>query len=462
MVFTGLSEATVNLIMTCLAQSMLGIILFFVFRHFSRIYIRRFLRSWSHSWIAFAVYMLCSALILLRSPAFEQDFALLSFSFLAQLGCFSQIFMILIGTYQLVYERPVKRKVHNFIIAVCTVVSLITVLAFSRSPEAWLERYELRIGTRTFIPACGFLLAGLIVLRHHKFATGFGQKLLAAAFLLYSLEQFFYFFIVMTFTMGPGIVVPRYFGLIDLLIITVMGLGKVMWLLENEREKLNKANKELDSFLYSTSHDLRAPIASILGLTYLGKIELQEERGRTFMIMIEERIRKLDMVIADILSLARSKKFDVKVEDIDFNQLLDDTIVDVKFSKGASSISLIYENSMQNIFHSDYHQMKVILSNIISNAVKYHNINQSNPYIKVLFNRTNDRVEIAVEDNGQGIPEESLPRIFEMFYRASVNTEGTGLGLYIVQEALAKIKGNISVKSALDKGSTFTILLENV
>jgi signal transduction histidine kinase len=262
--------------------------------------------------------------------------------------------------------------------------------------------------------------------------------------------------------MGPGMIIPKYFGLVDLLIIMVIGLGKVMWLLENEREKLNKANKELDSFLYSTSHDLRAPIASILGLTYLGKLELQEERGRTFMILIEERIRKLDMVIADILSLARSKKFDVKVEDINFNQLLDDTIVDVKFSKGASSISLVYESSPQNIFHSDYHQMKVILSNIISNAVKYHNIEQENPYIKVSFERTNDHVEIAVEDNGQGIPEESLPKIFDMFYRASINTEGTGLGLYIVQEALSKIKGRITVKSTLGEGSVFTISLDHV
>jgi len=462
MFFTGPPEAFVSVLITSLAQCALGIVLFFIFRYFSRIYIRRFLRSWSHSWIAFAGYQLCTGLILLKTPLFEQDFLLLSLSFFAQLGCFSQIFLILMGTYQLVYERPVKRTTHNYIIAGCTVLSLVTVLAFSQDPSAGVERYELRIGTRTFIPACGFLLAGLIVLRHHKFSSGFGQKLLAIAFLLYSMAQFFYFFIVITYTMGPGMVIPKYFGLVDLLIITVMGLGKVIWLLENEREKLNKANKELDSFLYSTSHDLRAPIASILGLTYLGKIELKEERGRTFMTMIEERIRKLDMVIADILSLARSKKFDVKIEDIDFNQLLDDTIVDVKFSKGASSISLVYETDPRNIFHSDYHQMKIILSNIISNAVKYHNLDQPSPYIKVIFKRTNDRVEISIEDNGQGIPEESVPRIFEMFYRASLNTEGTGLGLYIVQEALSKIKGSISVKSEFGKGSTFTITLDSV
>ena len=84
-------------------------------------------------------------------------------------------------------------------------------------------------------------------------------------------------------------------GAVDLLLISLMGMSMVMWFLEDERENLNKENKELDSFLSNTSHDLRTPIASILGLTYLGKLELQEEKARTFMNMIEERIKKLDL-----------------------------------------------------------------------------------------------------------------------------------------------------------------------
>jgi signal transduction histidine kinase len=104
--------------------------------------------------------------------------------------------------------------------------------------------------------------------------------------------------------------------------------------------------------------------------------------------------------------------------------------------------------------------MKVILGNLISNAVKYHNINQPSPYIKVIFNKLGDRIEISVEDNGHGIPKDSLEKIFQMFYRANANTEGTGLGLYIVQEALAKINGKISVTSDYGKGATFTVLLD--
>jgi signal transduction histidine kinase len=234
-----------------------------------------------------------------------------------------------------------------------------------------------------------------------------------------------------------------------------------MWLLEDEREKLEKANKELDQFLYSTSHDLRAPIASILGLTYLGKLEFEEEKARTFMDMIEARIRKLDLVIGDILSLSRSKKIDVRIEQLNLQTLLENTVTDIKFNKGASAISLDYTPDPSHVFRSDVNQMKIILSNLMGNAVKYHNLEQPNPYIRVTFLRRKDCVEIAIEDNGQGIPEGSLPKIFDMFYRASLNTEGTGLGLYIVREALNKIKGTIAVKSEFGKGSTFTILLDN-
>ncbi len=97
----------------------------------------------------------------------------------------------------------------------------------------------------------------------------------------------------------------------------------------------------------------------------------------------------------------------------------------------------------------------------MTNAVKYHNLDQPNPFIQVTFKRNRHIVEIAVEDNGRGISKDNVPKIFDMFFRASEDTEGTGLGLYIVKEALNKIKGIIFVDSELGKGSKFRIVLEN-
>lgn len=455
------TDATTQLIVTFLGQFIVGFILFLIFDHFSKIYVRRFLKLWSRSWLAFALYMLSNALlIVILSTGRYQVFGL-SVSFLTQVGCFLQVAFILMGTYQLVQARPIRKRTRVAILVSVVAFALVIVLLYSHDPDAQYIRYALRVGSRTLIIALGFLVTGLVVGLHPKIAGGMGQRLLALSFFLVFADQFFYFVVVIMNGLAIQFQVPVYFGLIDMVLIAMIGLSMVMWLLEDEREKLRKANQELDSFLYSTSHDLRAPIASILGLTYLGKVDLQEEQARRFMQMIEDRVKKLDLVIADILSLSRTKKFDLKIEAIDFNILLEETIADLRFNKGASAIALRYEASLQNMFRSDYHQVKIILSNLIANAVKYHNVAQEEPFIRIGFRLVADRVEIEVEDNGMGIPEESLPRIFDMFYRASVDTEGTGLGLYIVKEALNKLKGTIAVRSTLGRGSTFAVSIEN-
>jgi signal transduction histidine kinase len=299
-----------------------------------------------------------------------------------------------------------------------------------------------------------------VVWSHKKFTKGFGQRLLALSFTAYSFYQLLNFLILLFTALNVG-AWSIFHGVTDLLLIAIMGMGMVMWLLEDERQKLEKANKELDRFMYSASHDLRAPIASIFGLTYLGKLEFQEEKARMFMQMIEDRIQKLDAVITDILSLSRTKKFEIKIEPVSLHELLEDVVADIKFNKNASAIRLDYVPDSSHVFKSDYGQMKIVMCNLMGNAVKYHNLAHPSPYIRVTFKRFPDYVEIGVEDNGPGIPESSIPHIFEMFYRASENTEGTGLGLYIVNEALNKVKGSIEVDSVIGQGSKFTIFLED-
>lgn len=455
------TDATTQLIGTFLGQFVLGVILFLIFNHFSKMYVRRFLKLWARSWLAFATYMLANAALVYIFAGDKYQVFRLSASFLAQVGCLLQVVFILLGTYQLVQAKPIRRRTQVLILISVVAFALGIVLLYSHDPTAVHLRYTLRVGSRTLIIGVGFLVTGVVVGLHPKLAGGMGQKLMSISFLVAFVNQFYYFIVVTINLMDIQYQVPAYFGLIDMVLMTLIAISMLMWLLEDEREKLRKANQELDSFLYSTSHDLRAPIASILGLTYLGKVDLQEAQARQFMQMIEDRVKKLDMVIGDILSLSRTKKFDVKIDTIDFKTLLEETISDLKFNKGASVIDLRYDLNGQHIFRSDYHQLKIILSNLISNALKYHNLAQERPFIRVGFKLVADRVEIEVEDNGSGIPEESVSRIFDMFYRASLNTEGTGLGLYIVKEALSKIRGTIAVRSTYGKGSTFIVQIEN-
>lgn len=407
----------------------------------------------------FALFSAFSGVILLILH-YPEGIIRTGISILTQLACYLQVILILRGTYELVTEKAFNRRKFRILVLIVTTLAITSVLLFTADPGRGAERYLLRVGTRSLAMGLGFVVTGWIVFRHKRFAKGFGQRLLTLSFLVFGVYQLYYFSVVFMNVFFQRADFPIVFGVVDLLLIALMGMSVVMWLLEDEREKLEKANNELDRFLYSTSHDLRAPIASILGLTYLGKMEFEEERARLFMDMIESRIKKLDMVISDILSLSRSKKIDAKVETVNLNLLLEDTITDIKFNKGASAIQLEYDTNENHTFQSDYSQMKIIMANLISNAVKYHNLDQPSPFIKIGFTRSKEGVTISVDDNGKGIPEGSLPKIFDMFYRASLDTEGTGLGLYIVKEALAKIKGTIEVQSQLGKGSTFTIHLD--
>jgi signal transduction histidine kinase len=455
----NLTESSTRLFYVFFSEVTLGLIFFFIFRHFGKLYRRRFLLTWAQSWMAYAIFVGMSGIIIIfmiNIQSWYRD----TLSIIAQLACFLQIILILRGTYELIYEKAFSKKKFRVIFIVTFVVALFSVIAFGQAGP--FSRYLVSFGSRAIITGLGFLVAGMVVWTNRKFTKGFGQQLLSSSLIIFSIYQLYDFINRLFNVLGTNIVdLDSLYGAFDVLLISLMGMGMVMWFLEDERENLNKENKELDSFLSSTSHDLRTPIASILGLTYLGKIELQEEKARSFMGMIEERIKKLDLIIGDILSLSRSKKIDLKIEELDFGRLLDETMTDIRFNKGVSAIRLEYPHDPSHVFRSDYNQMKIILNNLMANAVKYHNIDQPNPYIRVSFKRMRNVVEIAVKDNGRGIAKENIPKIFDMYYRASPGTEGTGLGLYIVQEALIKIKGIVLVDSELGKGSTFKIVLDN-
>lgn len=458
----GISEATVRLLISYLAQGALGVMMFLIFQHFSRVYIRRFLRSWSRGWLAFSVYAFSTIAIIILNSVESSSLLNITLSLLVQLGSYFHIVFILLGSYQLVFSKPVSRKVTHLVVYLTVGLALLTVLPYSWNPDEQSARYVLRLGSRSIISGCGFLFASAVVWTNPKFTRGYGQKILAFSFLVFSLYQFSYLSVIFSNVQGVSVSLPGSTGLINLLMISVMCMGMVMWLLEDERSKLNKANKDLDSFLYSTSHDLRAPIASILGLTFVGKMELKEEKAQEFMGLIEQRVKKMNAILSDILSLARAKKLEVKLEQLSFDTVVDETLSEIQFDSKTSQIALVYDRDPDNQLFSDRNQLKIILGNLIGNAIKYHRLRQDRPFIRIGFQRSADKVAIEVEDNGQGIPESSLPRIFEMFFRATEQGEGTGLGLFIVKESLEKIKGTITVSSTFGKGTLFTIYLDGV
>lgn len=463
MFFQGLAnEVIARTGVTYLAESVVGILLAIAFFHFSQLYDRHYLKTWALSWTAFSIGSLSLGFATLYGLSRTDNVRLVT-ALLSQAGYLLHVLFLLTGTYELVQSKKIHSRRLLTFCGVVIVVSFISVLLYHNNPDPHTiqYRYLLRVLLRHLIVSLCFLIAGFVTFKNPVFTRSFGQRTMVFSFFAYGLIYLYYFILGVLSFMGQRIAFPFFFGMIELVMISVMGTSMVMWLLEDEREKLSKTNRELDNFFYSTSHDLRAPIASILGLTNLARHEIPDKKSTEFMLMIEERIKKLDTVIADILTLSRSKKAEIKIEPVDFNLLLKDVLNDIHFNDEASAISLNYKESTLNVFRTDYNQMKIILSNLITNAVKYHNFDQPHPIIKVSYQRMGRSVEITVEDNGIGIPNESISKIFDMFYRATLASEGTGLGLYIVKEALTKINATIDVRSELGKGTNFKVTLAN-
>jgi signal transduction histidine kinase len=223
--------------------------------------------------------------------------------------------------------------------------------------------------------------------------------------------------------------------------------------LQRSNQELSKRNTELDNFVYSVSHDLRAPIASVLGLTNLAKNDGDVAMKDTYLEKIRHSALQLDNFIREILDQSQNARLEVKREAIQFGPLIDETFNQLSFVSAADRpVERIIEVTQSEPFYSDRWRLKVILNNIISNSIRYRN--GKDPVIKVQVEIDGHRAKLSVEDNGKGIEQQHLDKVYRMFYRATDDGAGSGLGLYIVKEAIDKLNGSIDIASEVGRGTT--------
>jgi PAS domain S-box-containing protein len=225
-------------------------------------------------------------------------------------------------------------------------------------------------------------------------------------------------------------------------------------------EKLQKANNELDQFIYKTSHDLRAPLLSALGLVELAQNDPEKDQ-HDYLRMIKMSLNRLDNFIEDINSFYRNEKLALRNERINFDEIINFELSQLNNFYNAEYVKVNYSLNRISDLYSDNIRIKTILTNIISNALKYSDHSKERSFININVQVTPDECMIKVEDNGIGIREQYLANIFDIFYRADENAKGSGLGLYIVKDTINKLGGQIKVLSEYGKGTTFTITIPN-
>lgn len=224
---------------------------------------------------------------------------------------------------------------------------------------------------------------------------------------------------------------------------------------------LEKTNEELDRFVYSTSHDLRAPLASILGLinlTEMVKEPVPAEISK-YLKLMKDRIENLDGFIQEIIDYSRNSRSDLVFEAVNIANLVEEVIKNNQFLENAPNIKFTTAIKVTDPVSIDSTRVSRILNNLVSNAIKYNDMSKDEPAVRIEAEITGENLKLTVHDTGKGIRDEIKDKIFDMFFRGTTDNSGSGLGLYITREMAQKMNGELSFRTNFGKGTKFILTL---
>jgi signal transduction histidine kinase len=231
-------------------------------------------------------------------------------------------------------------------------------------------------------------------------------------------------------------------------------------ILRRRNEELRKVNKELDNFVYSVSHNLRGPLMSVVGLLNVSEKLNPDPELDGVLGMIRSSISKLDDTLKDIIEYSRNSRNDIARDEIDWERMIENSFVGVGYLYPSRQITRTQSLHAATPFFSDASRMAVIFNNLLANAIRYRNKTND---LKIDFEvfTSDESAIITLIDNGIGIGKDILPKIYTMFYRGTEESQGSGLGLYIVKEIVDKLGGEITIASEAGKSTTVTLTIPN-
>jgi two-component system sensor histidine kinase/response regulator len=232
--------------------------------------------------------------------------------------------------------------------------------------------------------------------------------------------------------------------------------------LKDKNLKLKKLHSEMNQFVYSLSHELRGPLMSISGVSKLAKMELKDPEATEYFEMIDSATGKLDDYIYKMLDFYRSTKIDNKISEINFRDVVDQQLSAYREKFKIDHIQVDIRINQEHAFFSDDSKIRVILNNLFSNSVQFQKGDQSANKIGLSIDVAESEATISLSDNGIGIEEKHHPDVFNLFTRATQKNVGTGLGLYMVKEAVEQMGGKVDLESVFGEGTTFKVTLPNM
>ncbi|WP_109830363.1 tetratricopeptide repeat-containing sensor histidine kinase [Reichenbachiella versicolor] len=224
-------------------------------------------------------------------------------------------------------------------------------------------------------------------------------------------------------------------------------------------EQTERKNQELDRFVSRVSHDLKGPLSSLIGLYDVVKVDVTDKKAMKYLGMYHKKIQSLNQTVLDLLSLSKVNALEVSYSKIDFERMISDVVDSFEYFPNYHEI-MFQIKVVKLDFVSDARLVRTIIQNLIENSIKYSREKKPKVTIETKVDSENN-VAIIVEDNGLGIDDKYQDKVYDMFYRATEQSSGSGLGMYITKNAVDRLEGEISFESKLGKGTCFTVILPN-
>jgi light-regulated signal transduction histidine kinase (bacteriophytochrome) len=227
--------------------------------------------------------------------------------------------------------------------------------------------------------------------------------------------------------------------------------------LKKRAGELETANKELESFAYSVSHDLRAPLRHVVGYGELLQKQASsslDDKSRRYMRTILESAKRMGNLIDDLLAFSRIGRAETKETKVDLTQLANEVVAELRQETRGRDI--VWKIGVLPICRGDRSMLKLVLVNLISNAVKFTRL-RSPAEIEIGCADGPTSTEVFVRDNGAGFDMRYVHKLFGVFQRLhpTEEFEGTGIGLATVQRVIHRHGGQVRAEGALDHGATF-------
>ena len=226
--------------------------------------------------------------------------------------------------------------------------------------------------------------------------------------------------------------------------------------------KVIERTKELDNFVYRSSHDIKGPLKSIIGLAITGIKDVQDKDALVYFEHILKSSNKLDGVVDHLLNVIQFKEVKLVIKPVEFKQCITEVLSSFEGNADYQRLNISLNIQQNAIFYTDPIILTSIFQNLIDNAIKYQDFKKEKSLLTITLNINDEKAYVKITDNGLGINKLSQEKIFDIFYKTNPGSSGKGIGLYIVKVSVEKLGGSMRLVSEEGKGSTFSFSLKNM